>query len=128
VVEPDTDGRSSVLRDHVVGDPKRDEHCVGRLGDSEHQGIADRLDVLTSNGRQLRLHCVRELFDQHHGLLITVRLGQGGEAREVREDECAGAVRHRPRTLLAIERGVAGRRPALPSDWPRPSRRRACTA
>src|SRR4029453_11747723 len=96
VVEPDTDGRSSVLRDDVMGDPKRDEHCVAGIGDSEHQRAPDRLDMLTSNGRQLSLDCFRELFDQLHGLLIAMGLGKGGEAREVGKEECAGAVRHWP--------------------------------
>ena len=53
----------------------------------QHQRIPDGLDLLGLMGGQQPPHGPTEPTDQIGGLLVPVGLGQGGEAREVREQE-----------------------------------------
>ena len=75
----------------LARDPETEANRIGRFGYSEHQRIADRLDVLAADAWKLRLNGSGELLHELHGLLVSMRLRERGEARNVREQEsCLG--------------------------------------
>jgi hypothetical protein len=86
-VATDADGRRLVAARRAPRDPEAEPDCVARVRHAQHERVADRLHVLAADLRQLRLHRRRELLDEPDRLLVPVRLGQRGEARDVREQE-----------------------------------------
>ena len=71
----------------IASDPQAQKQCVARIGYPEHQGIADRLDVLAVETRKLHLNCAGELLHEPHGMLVSVRFRKRREAGDVREQE-----------------------------------------
>ena len=60
----------------------------------EHEGVAERLDLLGAVLCQQVAHIAAEAAYQVGRVLVAVRLGQGGEAREVSEEEGVAGRRH----------------------------------
>jgi hypothetical protein len=58
-----------------------------RVAGPQHQRITDGLDLLGLMFGQQSAHGHTEPADQVGGLLVPVGLGQGGETREIREQE-----------------------------------------
>ena len=71
----------------IPGDPQTEPNRVARVGHSEHERVADGLDVLATNGWELRLNDRREVVDELHCVLVSVGLGERREARDVRKQE-----------------------------------------
>jgi hypothetical protein len=60
--------------------------CLARVRDAQHEGIADGLHA-SGAGRQLGFDRLAEVRHEGCRLLVPVRLRQGGEAGDIREDE-----------------------------------------
>jgi hypothetical protein len=72
---------------HVVHDAQPEPDRRRRIGSPQHQRIPDGLDLLGLVLGQQLAHGHTEPADKVGGLLVPVGLSQGGEAREVREQE-----------------------------------------
>ena len=71
----------------IARDPQAEANCIGRVGHSEHERVADRLHVLAVDAWKLRLNRIRELLDELHGLLVSMRLRERRKACDVGEQE-----------------------------------------
>jgi hypothetical protein len=71
----------------IARDPQAEANRIGRVGHPEHQRISDRLDVLAADAWKLRLNGSGELLHELDRLLVSMRLRERGEARDVREQE-----------------------------------------
>src|SRR5262249_17829957 len=87
VICADSARRCLVAAHCLTCDPYTETDCVTGIRYSEHEGIADGLDMLAADARELRLDGGCELFDELHGLLVSVRFRQRSEAGDVREQE-----------------------------------------
>jgi hypothetical protein len=76
-----------MLGAHVVHNAQPQPDRRPRSAGPEHQRIPDGLDLLGLMGGQQPTHGHTEPADKIGRLLIPMGLGQGGEAREVREQE-----------------------------------------
>ena len=76
-----------MLGAHVVDDAQPEPDRRRRVAGPQHQRVADGLDLLRLMGGQQLAHGHTEPADKVGGLLVPVGLGQGSEAREVREQE-----------------------------------------
>jgi len=76
-----------VAAQRIARDPHGEPNCIGGIGHSQHERIADRLHVLAVHAWKLRLDGIRELLHELHGLLVSMRLGERREACDVREQE-----------------------------------------
>ena len=85
---------TSMLAHRIVRDPKAKADRVCRVGDAEHEGVSDRLYVLSPDPRQSRVHRTGEGGDELHRGLVTVSLRQGGEAGDVGEQEGGCCIGH----------------------------------
>jgi hypothetical protein len=101
VVEADSNRRRSVLEHQVIGDPKAEDNPVPRIRNPQHEGVPDRLDVLSMHGVQFSFHGIREGRDESERRLVSMRFRESGEAGDVGEGESGGCVAHRIWTLLA---------------------------
>ena len=68
-------------------DPQPEANRIGRIWHSEHERVADGLDALAVDARELCLNDSREVVDELHCLLVSDRFGEGCEACDVREQE-----------------------------------------
>jgi hypothetical protein len=59
----------------------------GGIRDRQHDGVADRLDLGTAARRQLGTDRAAKVRDKGGGIVVAVRLGQGGEAGDVCKHE-----------------------------------------
>jgi hypothetical protein len=76
-----------VLGAHIKHDAEPEPDRRRRVAGPEHQRIPDGLDLVGVMGGQQPPHGHTEPADQVGGLLVPMGLGQGGEAREIREQE-----------------------------------------
>jgi len=83
-----------MLAHRIVGDPKAKLDRLRGVGDAEHYGVSDRLDVLSRDPRESRVHGTGEGSDQLQRGLVTVSLRQGGEACDVCKQERCCRVSH----------------------------------
>ena len=76
-----------VAAHRIARDPQAEANRIGGIGHSEHEGVADGLHVLAVDAWKLRLNATRERLHELHGLLVSMRLRERREARDVREQE-----------------------------------------
>jgi hypothetical protein len=76
-----------MLGAHVMHDAQAEPDRRGRVGGPEHQRIPDGLDLLGLMLGQQLAYGHTEPTHKVGRLLVSMRLGQGGEAREVREQD-----------------------------------------
>ena len=79
VVPADADGWRVVAAQCMARNPHAEPNCIGGIGHSQHERIADRLHVLAVHAWKLRLDDIRELLHELHGLLVSMRLGERRE-------------------------------------------------
>lgn len=98
---------AAMAAEDIVRDRQPEEHCVLRIGDAEHQGVADRLDLRRPKQSKLRVYRGGEIRHEAGRLFVAVGFGEGGEAGDVREDERRGC------RLGVVERhgGIVSLRP-----------------
>jgi hypothetical protein len=73
VVHPHADCWRSVPAEGVMGDPESEQHTVCRLGDAEHQCVADRLDLAGAVCGEFSHDGVGELGDELGCFFVAVR-------------------------------------------------------
>ena len=77
--------------DRIARDPQAETNCIGWVGHSQHERVADCLHVLAVDAWEFRLHDIRELLYELHGMLVTVRLRKRRKASDVGEQKsCVG--------------------------------------
>jgi hypothetical protein len=81
-----------VAAHRIARDPHAETNCVGGIGHSQHERVADRLHVLAVDAWELRLNGVRELLHELHGLLVSMCLRKRRKACDVGEQEGGFAV------------------------------------
>jgi hypothetical protein len=69
-----------VLGAHVVHDAQPEPDRRHRVAGPQHERITDRLELLGLMGGQQLAHGHTEPADKVGGLLVPMRLGEGGEA------------------------------------------------
>ena len=80
-----------VAAHRIARDPQAEANCIGGVGHSQHERVADCLHVLAVDAWELSLNDIRELLHELHGMLVTMRLRERRKARDVREQEsCFG--------------------------------------
>jgi hypothetical protein len=87
VVRADADRWRVAAAHRIARDPQAEANCIGGVGDSEHERVADCLHILAVNAWEFCPNGIRELLDQLQGLLVPMRLREGCKARDVGEQE-----------------------------------------
>jgi hypothetical protein len=90
VVHADAHAWGAVAGEDIVGDPQPEKHGVLRIGDAEHEGVTDRLDLRPPKRWKLGGYRVAKIGHEVRRLFVAVGFREGGEAGDVREDECRG--------------------------------------
>lgn len=85
-MQSDPDAGEAMPGSDLLDDPQRQADRVGHRIATDHHRVTERLYLLSSVPSQQRACRLEEAGDDV-GVLIAVDLGQGGEAREVREQE-----------------------------------------
>ena len=89
------DSKRAVLPADLIEDPHAQTHGIGGIGDMDHDCVADRLHLVGAVLRQKSANTPAELSGRVGGELVTVDLGQGDEAGQVRKQEGVLSLPHR---------------------------------
>jgi hypothetical protein len=109
-MEADANGGCAVPAHQLVRGPQAEQDRLGGVGDRQHHGVADGLDLAAAAGRQFGAHRSAEIGDQRGGILVAVGLGERREAGDVCKHERHGgggrvAAGHCVAALTAEPRG-----------------------
>jgi hypothetical protein len=74
-MEADAHGRGAVPSHQLVGDAQAQADRGGGIGDCQHDGVADRLDLGTAARRQLGTDGAAEVRDKGGGIVVAPRSG-----------------------------------------------------
>jgi hypothetical protein len=83
----------ALLPERRARQPQTELDGIGRSRDAEHDGIADRLDVLATRRQQLA-NGGAELVHESRRVLVAVGLRERREPGDVREGEGRGCLCH----------------------------------
>jgi hypothetical protein len=87
VVAADADRWRLVAAHRIARDPQAEANCIGGIGHSQHERVADRLHVLAVDAWEFRLNDIRELLHELHGMLVSMRLRKRRKAGDVGEQK-----------------------------------------
>jgi hypothetical protein len=75
----DADAWGAMAGEDIVRDSQPEKHSELRIGDAEHQGVTDRLDLRPPERWKLGCYGVAEIGHKERRLFVAVGFGKGGE-------------------------------------------------